>query len=99
MQQLPDIDIHLEGYSDRRGDKDTNLVLSNQRLDSVRNQLLQAGIDASRIHVSAYGELQFISTPGDLEAYTFDRRVVIRFQHSSASTNDPVASIENNTTL
>ena len=99
MQQLPDIDIHLEGYSDRRGDKDTNLVLSNQRLDSVRNELLQAGIDASRIHVSAYGELQFISTPGDLEAYTFDRRVVIRFQHSSASTNDPVASIENNTTL
>ena len=99
MQQLPDIDIHLEGYSDRRGDKDTNLVLSNQRLDSVRNELLQAGIDASRIHVSAYGELQFISTPGDLEAYTFDRRVVIRFQYSSASTNNPLASIENNTKL
>ena len=99
MQQLPDIDIHLEGYSDRRGDKDTNLVLSNQRLDSVRNELLQAGIDASRIHLSAYGELQFISTPGDLEAYTFDRRVVIRFQHSSVSTNNPLASMDNDTTL
>ena len=99
MQQLPDIDIHLEGYSDRRGDKDTNLVLSNQRLDSVRNELVQAGIDASRIHMRAFGELQFVSTPGDLEAYTFDRRVVIRFQHSSASTNKPLASIENNTTL
>ena len=99
MQQLPDIDIHLEGYSDRRGDKDTNLVLSNQRLDSVRNELLQAGIDASRIHLSAYGELQFISTPGDLEAYTFDRRVVIRFQHSSVSTNKPLASMDNDTTL
>jgi sortase system peptidoglycan-associated protein len=99
MQQLPDINIHLEGYSDRRGDKDTNLILSNQRLDSVRNELLQAGIDAGRIHVSAYGELQFISTPGDLEAYTFDRRVVIRFQHSSASTNNPLASMDNDTTL
>ena len=99
MHQLSDIDIHLEGYSDRRGDKDTNLVLSNQRLDSVRKELVQAGIDASRIHVSAFGELQFVSTPGDLEAYTFDRRVVIRFQHSSASTNNPLASIENNTTL
>jgi sortase system peptidoglycan-associated protein len=99
MQQLPDIDIHLEGYSDRRGDKDTNLALSDQRLDSVRNKLLHAGIDASRIHVSAFGELQFISTPGDLEAYTFDRRVVIRFQHSSESTDNPLASIQKNPTL
>jgi sortase system peptidoglycan-associated protein len=98
MQQLPDIDIHLEGYSDRRGDKDTNLALSNQRLDSVRKELVQAGIDESRIHLSAFGELQFISTPGDLEAYTFDRRVVIRFQNTS-TTNNPLASMENNTTL
>ena len=99
MRQLPDINIHLEGYSDRRGDEDTNLDLSNQRLDSVRKQLVQAGIDESRIHVSAFGELKFISTPGDLEAYTFDRRVVIRFQHTSASTNSPLASMDNKTAL
>lgn len=99
IHKLPDIDIHLEGYSDRRGDEDTNLDLSNQRLDSVRKHLVQAGIDESRIHASAFGELKFISTPGDLEAYTFDRRVVIRFQHTSASTNSPLASMENNTTL
>lgn len=99
MQQLPDIDIHLEGYSDRRGNKDTNLALSNQRLDSVRNELVQAGVDTSRIHINAYGELKFVSTPGDLEAYTFDRRVVIRFQHSSAAARNPLASIENNTML
>jgi len=99
MQQFPDIDIHLEGYSDRRGDKDTNLVLSNQRLDSVRNELVQAGIDASRIHMRAFGELQFVSTPGDLEAYTFDRRVVIRFQHSPEAAKNPIATIENSTIL
>lgn len=99
IQKLPDIDIHLEGYSDRRGDKDTNLNLSNQRLDSVRKELVQAGIDESRIHVTAFGELQFISAPGDLDAYTFDRRVVIRFQQTSKSTNNPLASMENSTTL
>ena len=99
MQQLPDVDIQLKGYSDRRGDKDSNLELSNQRLDSVRNELVQAGIDASRIHMSAFGEQQFVSTPGDLEAYTFDRRVVIRFQHSSGTAKNPVASIENSTAL
>ncbi len=99
MQQMPDIDIHLEGYSDRRGDKDTNLALSNQRLDSVRNELVQAGIDSDRIHMNAFGELQFVSTPGDLEAYTFDRRVVIRFQNSSAATQSPLASIDQGTAL
>ncbi len=99
MQQFPDISIHLEGYSDRRGDKDTNLALSNQRLDSVRNELVQAGIDAGRIHMIAFGELQFVSKPGDLEAYTFDRRVVIRFQLSSETANNPIARIENSTAL
>jgi sortase system peptidoglycan-associated protein len=99
MQQLPDIDIHLEGYSDRRGDKDTNLALSNQRLDSVRNELVQAGVEPGRIQMNAFGELQFVSTPGDLEAYTFDRRVVIRFQHSSTTANNPLASIENSAAL
>lgn len=99
MQQLPDIDIHLDGYSDRRGDKDTNLELSNERLDAVRDQLVQAGIDAGRIHINAYGEQQFVSSPGDLEAYTFDRRVVIRFQHSSAAAKNPLALIDNNPSL
>jgi sortase system peptidoglycan-associated protein len=99
MQQLPDIDIHLEGYSDRRGDEDTNMELSNQRLDSVRNELVQAGIDTNRIHMSAFGELQFVSTPGDLEAYAFDRRVVIRFQQPSGPANKPIASVENSTAL
>ena len=99
IQQFPDVDIQLKGYSDRRGDKDSNLELSNQRLDSVRNELVKAGIDANRIHMSAFGEQQFVSAPGDLEAYTFDRRVVIRFLHSSVTAKNPVASIESNTAL
>lgn len=99
MQQLPDINIHLEGYSDRRGDKDTNLALSNERLNSVYNELVQAGIDASRIHMHAFGEQKFVSTPGDLEAYTFDRRVVVSFQSSPPVAKTPVALIDNNPSL
>jgi len=94
MQELPDIDVHLEGYSDRRGDKDSNLALSNERLDAVRDELIQAGVDASRIQTNAFGEQQFVSKPGDLEAYTFDRRVVIRFEHSIPPSKSPVALVE-----
>ena len=94
MQKMPDTDIQLEGYSDRRGDKDTNMALSSERLVSVRNELVQAGIDESRIHMNAFGEQQFASRPGDLEAYTFDRRVVIRFKHLTPASKNPVALME-----
>ena len=94
MQKMPDTDIQLEGYSDRRGDKDTNMALSNERLVSVRNELVQAGIDESRIHMKAFGEQQFASRPGDLEAYTFDRRVVIRFEYLTPVSKSPVALME-----
>jgi outer membrane protein OmpA-like peptidoglycan-associated protein len=94
MEQMPDIDVHLEGYSDRRGDNVTNLELATQRLESVRNELVQAGIDENRIHHSAYGEQQFNSRPGDLETYTFDRRVVIRFEPATPHSKSPVASID-----
>ena len=99
MQKMPDIDIQLEGYSDRRGDEDTNLAFSSERLVSVRNELMKAGIDESRIHMNAFGEQQFASRPGDLEAYTFDRRVVIRFEYLTPVSKSPVASIESTSTL
>ena len=95
MQKMPDTDIQLEGYSDRRGDKDTNMALSNERLVSVRNELVRAGIDESRIHMNAFGEQQFASKPGDLEAYTFDRRVVIRFDYLTPASKNPIALMDN----
>ncbi len=95
LHELPDLDVHLEGYSDRRGDEVNNLALANQRLEAVRNELEQAGIDADRIHLTAYGEQRFVSEAGNLEAYTFDRRVVIRFEHTADRSESPVANADN----
>ena len=94
MQRLPEVQVHLDGYSDRRGQNDANLELSNKRLESVRDQLVQSGGDPDRIHVTALGEQQFMSRPGDLEAYTFDRRVVIRFEHPIQDNARPIALIQ-----
>lgn len=99
MQTMPDVDIHLEGYADRRGDKEANLALSSERLDAVRDELIQAGIDAARIHTNAFGEQQFVSRPGDLEAYNFDRRVVIRFQQSTPGIDNPLAQMDDRPSL
>ncbi len=94
MQEMPDINIHLEGYSDRRGDKNANLALSNERLNAVRNELVQAGVDPARIHMSAFGEQKLISKPGNLEAYTFDRRVVIRIEQVTPDSKSPLALMD-----
>ena len=93
MREMPMLELHLDGYSDRRGNSDDNLALSNRRLDAVRAQLQQAGIDDSRIHSTAHGEQRFVSSPGDLETYTFDRRVVIHFEQAVPATKTPLASI------
>ena len=95
LEELPDLDVHLEGYSDRRGDEVDNMALANQRLEAVRDELEQAGVDADRIHLTAYGEQRFVSEAGHLEAYTFDRRVEIRFEHTADRSEEPVAQLGN----
>jgi len=82
MNQL---EIHLDGYTDRRGNKEQNIKLANQRIENVRQQLITAGVEENRIVSKAYGEMKMVSQPGDLEAYTFDRKVVIRFKRSDAN--------------
>jgi outer membrane protein OmpA-like peptidoglycan-associated protein len=87
----PSIEVHLEGYSDRRGDNAKNLELSSARVESVLEQLTEAGIGAERVNIRALGEQNFISSPGDLEAYTFDRRVVISLDLATPETDSPLA--------
>ncbi|VAW51948.1 hypothetical protein MNBD_GAMMA05-2014 [hydrothermal vent metagenome] len=85
MESLDQLELHLDGYTDRRGNQSQNIALANQRLTNVRQQLIDAGVEANRIVSKAFGEKKMISQVGDLEAYTFDRKVVIRFERSSVN--------------
>ena len=84
MNTMDKLELHLDGYSDRRGDKTKNIALANDRIKKVREQLIDAGVDENRIISKAFGEMKMVSNAGDLEGYTFDRKVVIRFERSSA---------------
>ena len=79
MKLFPEMDIQLAGHADPRGPETDNLSLSKRRVNSIRQTLVQAGIKNQRIHATAWGERNTISTPRDIEAYAFDRRVVIDF--------------------
>ena len=84
INSMPQLEIHLDGYSDRRGDRQQNQTLANKRIEEVRRQLIDAGVDESRIVATAFGEMKMVSAPGDLEGYAFDRKVVIRFEQATA---------------
>ncbi|MBE9568440.1 MAG: OmpA family protein [Proteobacteria bacterium] len=83
LNTMDSLEIHLDGYTDRRGDKSQNIALANERIETVRQQLIDAGVDESRIISRAFGEMKMVSAPGDLDGYTFDRKVVIRFERKT----------------
>ncbi len=87
LATMPEIRIQLDGFADERGHEDYNLVLSQKRVDFVRDQLVGAGIDASRIRTSAYGEVPAQDDTPD--SYALERRVSMKVFIDSS---EPLAS-------
>jgi outer membrane protein OmpA-like peptidoglycan-associated protein len=73
---MSDIRVQLDGFADERGDSDYNLQLSQKRVEFVREQLVAAGVDPSRIQVSAHGEAPAQDESAD--SYALERRVSLR---------------------
>ena len=76
LVQMPDIQIKLDGFADTRGDADYNLALSERRVEFIRDQFVAAGIDPSRINVSAHGESP--AQDESLDSYALERKVSIK---------------------
>ena len=92
MQTMHGMDVHLDGYTDRRGNQQQNSALASLRIKKVREQLISAGLDENRIISKAFGEMKMVSTVGDLETYNFDRKVVIRFERTSPDSLSSMAT-------
>jgi peptidoglycan-associated lipoprotein len=62
----PDIRIVIGGYCDDRGSAEYNLALGENRANSAKTALVNAGVAASRIRVVSYGkEKQFCTDESD----------------------------------
>jgi peptidoglycan-associated lipoprotein len=60
LQSHPNAKILIAGYCDDRGSEEYNLALGQNRANSAKTALTQAGVDASRIRTISYGkEKQF----------------------------------------
>ena len=70
---MPDLKIRLDGFADERGDETYNQALSEKRVDFVRDRLVAAGIDASRIVTRAHGET--VAEDATPDSLALERRV------------------------
>ena len=73
----PHINVRLDGFADQRGDAEYNLALSARRVEFVRDQLIAAGVDASRISYKAHGEVT--SEDESVDSFALERRVSLNF--------------------
>jgi outer membrane protein OmpA-like peptidoglycan-associated protein len=68
LNQWPQTTIDIVGHASTEGAEQTNLTLSLNRADSVRNYLQGKGVLPARMATGGAGELQPLVSPDDTEA-------------------------------
>ncbi|WP_148864667.1 OmpA family protein [Marinobacter fonticola] len=77
MREYPERRVRVEGYTDSTGAADYNQQLSERRAEAVRNALMLAGIESSRVELQGFGEQYPVASNDDASGRQQNRRVEI----------------------
>jgi outer membrane protein OmpA-like peptidoglycan-associated protein len=77
LGDYPGNSIQIEGHTDSEGTDSYNQTLSENRANSVKEWLVTAGIDSSRLQTIGYGESKAVASNETDEGRTKNRRVEI----------------------
>jgi OOP family OmpA-OmpF porin len=76
LAQFPGASISVEGHTDANGTDSTNLILSQDRADAVRQYLVSNfGIDPEKVSSVGYGEARPVATNETAAGRTRNRRI------------------------
>jgi peptidoglycan-associated lipoprotein len=75
LRANPQLGLLLEGHADERGTPEYNLALGERRAQAVKDFLVAAGVDASRISTVSYGEERPLDPAHEEPAWALNRRV------------------------
>ncbi len=76
LARMPDVKIQLNGFADERGAAEYNQLLSEKRVEFVRNLMISAGVHPTRISMTAHGES--VAQTQDSDSYALERRVSLK---------------------
>jgi outer membrane protein OmpA-like peptidoglycan-associated protein len=85
LKAYPQVKIRIGGYTDNTGEPAANLRLSQERADSVMNELVKLGIDRARMSATGYGEQSPIADNSTEEGRQKNRRISLRVTEKQAS--------------
>ena len=74
MQRNPNLYVFIEGHCDKRGPAAYNYALGANRSNSVRNILIQEGVDQDHIFTISYGKDKILVDDDSEEAHRQNRR-------------------------
>ena len=77
IQQHPDMQFSISGYTDSTGSDQYNEDLARRRANAVRDYLVQHGVASGRLDVSSYGERNPVADNATKEGRARNRRVEI----------------------
>jgi len=77
LKAYEDVKVNIEGYTDSRGNADSNLTLSQQRADAVRTRLIAAGIADTRITTKGFGAANPVADNETAEGRAENRRIEV----------------------
>jgi OOP family OmpA-OmpF porin len=78
LVERPSKIIQLEGHTDFQGNAAANMQLSQERVDAVKEYLMDKKIKKNRVLTKAFGGTQPLSTERTDEAQSMNRRVEVR---------------------
>lgn len=74
LTEHSNVSFTIEGHCDERGSTEYNLALGDQRANAVKNELVTAGISASRIKTISYGKEKPFCTESNEACWQQNRR-------------------------
>ena len=77
LQEYPNRNVLIEGFTDSSGSDETNLALSQRRAAAVQAALVQRGIPAARVRTVGYGEAFPRASNGTAAGRQLNRRVEV----------------------
>lgn len=78
LQSNPSMKVEIGGHTDAVGSDEDNLVLSQNRANSVIEYLISEGIAAERLTAQGYGESQPVATNDTAEGRALNRRTEMK---------------------